>query len=145
MDGYNAPSPLGVVNIQGTLVAGDNLVAHRQSNAGPPRLGGPLIELVLHVGQLLSRDTGAVVPDGDNHLVLVPGDSGINALARAAVLGGVVQQVAEHLPQPLRVPRDGRKLLVAVEVVEFNALPPEELPVGIDRILQFRLDVHGLH
>lgn len=126
--------PLGVVNIQGTLVAGNNLVAHRQSNAGTSPWRTPYRTCTSRGAA--QPGYGAVV-----RMVITTWSSSraiaVSMLARAAVLGGVVQQVAEHLPQPLRVPAMGET--VAVEVVEFNALPPEELPVGVDRILQFRL------
>ena len=61
------------------------------------------------------------------------------------MLGGVVQEVAEHLAQPVRVPRDGAELLLAVGVVDGDVLGRQELVVGVDGILQLGLDVHRLH
>ena len=96
------------------------------------------------MGQFFLRDTGAIVPDGDDHLIPVPPDGRVDAFSAAAVLGRVVQQIAEDLAHAFRIPGQGRELLLAVEVIQFNALPAEKLPVGIHRVLQLRLDVHGL-
>ena len=60
------------------------------------------------------------------------------------MLGGVVQDVAKHLAQPLGVSLDGGELLLTVGVGQGDALPAEEFPVGIHRVLQLRLDVHRL-
>ena len=60
------------------------------------------------------------------------------------MLGGIVQHVAEHLLQPLRVAGNGRQLVVAGHIVELNALLPEQLPVGKNRVLEFRLKIHVL-
>ena len=62
------------------------------------------------------------------------------------MLGGVVQHVAEHLLQPLRVAGDrvGIQLLPAV-VVQLDAVLAEQLAIGIDGVLQLRLQVHFLH
>ena len=112
----------------------------------PLALEDSLIELVLHVGQLLRRDAGAVVPDGDDHLAPRPGRWRYRCACpsrrawRRCPAG--CRTPAAAAPGP---PRWDRNSSVAVEVVEFDALPPEELPVGVDRILQLRLDVHGLH
>ena len=62
------------------------------------------------------------------------------------MLGGVVQHVAEHLLQPLRVAGD--RLLVqrlVAGILQRDAVLPEQLPVGVDRILQLRLQVGILH
>ena len=56
-DGDGAAAPLGVADVQHALVAGDDLLAHRQADAGASGLGRTLIELVLDVGQLLLGDT----------------------------------------------------------------------------------------
>ena len=61
------------------------------------------------------------------------------------MLGGVVQHVAEHLLQPLRVAGDGRQVLIPALVVQFDALLPEQLAVGEDGVLKLRLQVHLLH
>ena len=62
------------------------------------------------------------------------------------MLGGVVQHVAEHLLQPLGIPGDGLgiQLLIAV-IVQLDAVLAEQLPIGIDGVLQLRLQVHFLH
>ena len=61
------------------------------------------------------------------------------------MLGRVVQQVAEDLPQPVGVPWNGGELLLAVGMVHGNPLRGQKLMVGVNRVLQFRLNIHGLH
>ena len=126
-------------------MAGDDLLAHRQADAGASGLGRSLIELVFDEGQLLLGHAGAIVPDAHHHLRPLLGHGHVDALARAAVLGGVVQQIAEHLAQPLRVAGDGQHLLRAVLIAQLDALPAEELLIGIDRVLHLGLQVQGLH
>ena len=53
--------------------------------------------------------------------------------------------LSSRLQNTCRIPVDEGELLLAVVVVELDALPAEELPVGVHRVLQLRLDVHGLH
>ena len=97
------------------------------------------------MGELLLRDTGPIVPDGDDGGIPLPADRRIDALAGATVLGRVVQQIAEHLAHPLRVARNGGELLFTVGVGESNALPAEKLRICVHRVLQLRLDVHGFY
>ena len=97
------------------------------------------------MGQLLLGDAGAVVPDADHRLLPLPGDRHIDPLAGAAVLGRIVQQITEHLAQPLRVSADGEHLLRAVLIGQFDALPAEKLPIGVHRVLQLRLQIQRLH
>ena len=124
----------------------DDLIADRQTDAAAPGLGRPLVEFLLYIGQLRLRNARAEVPDGDLvaavRLPQVDGD----AFARSAVLGGVVQQVAEHLLQPIRVAGDGLFVdgLIA-GVLQGDAVLLEQLPVGVYRVLQFRLQIHILH
>ena len=69
-----------------------------------------------------------------------------DTLAAAAVLGGVVQQIAEHLLQPLRVAGDDLAVLCPVAgILQRDAVLPEQLPVAVHRVLQLRLQVGVLH
>src|SRR5699024_9060056 len=113
-----------------------------QADAAAPGLGGALVELLLDEGQLRLGDAGAIVANGDDDAPLIPPDSGVDALPGAAVLGGVVQHVAEHLLEPLRVPGDGVEELVPAVVGQFNGLLLEQLPVGVNGVLELRLEVH---
>ena len=61
------------------------------------------------------------------------------------MLGRIVQQITEHLAQPLRVSADGEHLLRAVLIGQFDALPAEKLPIGVHRVLQLRLQIQRLH
>ena len=61
---YHAAAALGVADLEGTLVAADDLLTHRKADAAAAGLGGAHVELLLHKGQLAGRDAGAVVPDG---------------------------------------------------------------------------------
>ena len=122
----------------------DDLVAHRQADAAAPGLGGALVEFLLYEGQFLRRDAGAEVPDADHLIAALPGDGRHDALAASAVLGGVVQHVAEHLLQPLRIAGDRCQLLAAVVVFQPDALLPEQLLIGENGVLELRLQVHLL-
>ena len=65
--------------------------------------------------------------------------------ARPAVLGGVVQYVAEYLLQALRIPLDkGQQVSVAGVVLQGDAVLAEKLLVGENGVLQLRLEVHVL-
>ena len=97
------------------------------------------------MGQLLFWDTWTIVPDADHRVVLFPDHRHVHPAAGAAVLVRVVQQVAEHLPQPLRVSSEGGEGLLRLGVVQFQPFPAEELPVGVHRILQLGHDVQRLH
>ena len=97
------------------------------------------------MGQLLLRDAGTVVPDHDGRIPLFLSDGGIDPLAGAAVLGRIVQQVGEHLPQPLRVAGQRRELPLRVGIIELNALLFEKLTIGIHCVLKLRLNVDHLN
>ena len=45
----------------------------------------------------------------------------------------IVQQVAEHLPQPLRVAAEQGQLLPALGVVQLQVLPIR-LPIGVENV-----------
>ena len=97
------------------------------------------------MGELLRRDAGAVVPDADDALSPLLGDGHVDTLSAAAVLGRIVQQIAEHLTQPPWVSGDGDHLLRALGILQSDALLAEELPVGVHRVLQFRFQIQRLH
>ena len=84
----------------------DDFIADGQPDPAAPGLRGPLIKLLLNEGQFRFRDSGPMVPDGDDDLPVLVRHGGVDALPRAAVLGGVVQHVAENLFEPFRVPRN---------------------------------------
>ena len=124
----------------------DDLVTDRKSDAAAPRLGGAFIEFLLHIGQLRLRDAGAEVADGDDVFPVALGQVDGDAPAAAAVLGGVVQQVAEHLLEPLRVAGDQLLVLGAVcGVFQRDAVLTEQLAVAVNGVLQLRLEVGVLH
>ena len=62
------------------------------------------------------------------------------------MLGGIVQHIAQHLLQPLRVAGDGLiEHLPGVYILQVNAILMEQLTVCIDGILHLGLQVHLLH
>ena len=113
---------IGVGDGQLTVVAGDDLLTHGQTDAAAPCGGAALIKLIFDVGQLVGGDAGAVVPDGDDNVAVIWVDGGVDALAGSTVLGGVVQEIAEDLAQAVGVAGDGGELLFAVGVVDGDAL-----------------------
>ena len=119
-----------------------DLVAHSQTDAAAPGLGGALVEFLLHIGQFCRRNAGTVIPDPDHLIGSLSGQRGIDAPACAAVLGGVVQYVAKHLLQPLRVTADGRQDLLSRFVAQFDPLLSEQLPVGKNGVLKLCLKIH---
>ena len=93
------------------------------------------------MGKLVLRDAGAIVPNGDNGPLPLLMNGTVDALAASAMLGSVIHNVAEDLPEPLRIRVYGGKLLFAVYICKFNTVLSKEFPVGIDRILKFRLQI----
>ena len=126
-------------------MAGDDLVAHGKADAAAARLGRALIELLLDVGQLRLGDAVAEVADADDVVFILLRHGDDDALAVAAVLGGVVEHVAEHLLQPLRVADDLLlEQLPAALILEGDAVLTEELAVGIDCVLELSLQIDAL-
>ena len=78
-------------------------------------------------------------------MIRIPPHCHVNALTAAAVLGGVVQQIAEHLPHPLGITGNGRKLFIPIVIVQNQTFSAEKFAVGIYSIFQLGLQVHGLH
>ena len=145
-DGDHRTAAVGVADVELSAVEMHDLITDRQTNAAAPRPGGALVELLLHIGQLRLGDAGAEVPDGDDIGLVLLCQTDDDAFAGAAVLGGVVQHVAKHLLQPLRVAGDGLVVQRLVAgVLQRDAVLPEQLPVGVDRVLQLRLQVGILH
>ena len=71
-DGDRAAAAGGVADVQRSVVAVDDLIADGEADAGAPGLGGALVEFIFNVGQLVLRHAGAVIPDADHHMVLLP-------------------------------------------------------------------------
>ena len=74
---------------------GDDLVADRETDTGAAGLGAALVKFLLDQRDLVLRDAGAVVPDGDDDGDIGTADGRIDDLALAAVLGRVVQDVQD--------------------------------------------------
>ena len=119
----------------------DDLIAHRKTDAAAPGLGGALVKLLLHIGQLRLWNAGAVVPDTDDLLRPLRCQRGVNAPPGAAMLGGVVQHIAEYLLQPLRIAADRRQKRLSRLIAQLDTLLPEQLPVGENGILKLRLQI----
>ena len=94
-----------------------DLIAHRQTDAAATGLGGALVEFLLHIGQLRRGMPGPKSRMRMTMVVLLPPQGGDDALAGAAVLGGVVQHVAQHLLQPFRIAGDRIGAQFAVVVI----------------------------
>ena len=69
------------------------------------------------------------LPDHDGHKAILLPDGGVDLLARPAVFGRIVQQIGEHLPQPLRISGQRGKLPLGVCIIEGDALLLEKLPI----------------
>ena len=123
----------------------DDLIAHRKADAAAPGLGGAFVKLLLDEGQFRFRDTGAKVPDPNCLLPRFPADGGHNSPSRAAVLGGIVQHVAENLLQPFRVPGDRREIPLPHGVFQGDAFLTEQFLIGENGVLQLRLEIYLLH
>ena len=61
------------------------------------------------------------------------------------MLGGIVEHVAKDLLHALAVSHDRRHLFVGAFVAHVDALLPEQLAVGVDRVLQFARKINALH
>ena len=62
------------------------------------------------------------------------------------MLGGIVQHIAQHLLQPLRVTGDRPlKHLAGIRIFQVDAVLAEKLPVGVDGVLHLSLEIHLLH
>ena len=99
-DGDNAAAALGIADGQRSVMQADDLVTHGKTDAAAPGAGGPFIKLFLDMGQILGRDAGAIVPDGDDIVIALAVKPRFDPLAGAAMLGGIIQQIAEHLLEP---------------------------------------------
>ena len=144
-DGHQRAAALGVFQRQRAAVHFHDLVAHRKANARAPDAGAALVEFFLHQRQLVLRNAGAKVPDIDDHIFAVVGHGCLNTLARAAMLGGVVQKIQEHLPHPLGVAGNFRNVLVVVQIDQLNAVLCQTAAVHIHRVLEFTPDVRHFH
>ena len=76
-----------------------DLVAHCKAYARTPGLGAALVEFLFHQRNFVLRNTGTKVTDLHHVVLLLTAHRDMDALAAAAVLGGVVQQVAEDLAE----------------------------------------------
>ena len=85
---------------------GDDLLAHGKADAAAAGFGAALVKFELDAGKLFFRDAGAVVPDADDDEAVFMRDGGVDALALAAVLGRIVENVEKHLPHPRHVAGD---------------------------------------
>ena len=104
---YDCAAAFGIPNIKNAAVPPDNLIAHRKADAAAAGLGAALIKLLLDKRKLRLRNTGAVVPDAQDIILPLPLHGGGDSLSGAAMLGRIIQHIAEHLLQPLRVAGDG--------------------------------------
>ena len=76
----------------------------------PRALEAALVEFHFHMRQLVLRNARAEVPDADDDgAILQLHVTQIIFFALAAVLGGVIQNIQKHLPQPRRVAGDLRE------------------------------------
>ena len=99
-----------------------DLITDRKTDAGAPHAGAALVEFLFYQRKLVLGNAGAEVPDADDNLLTVKMDIRLNPLARPAVLGGVVQNVQEHLPHSLGVAGNLRNLLVVFVVNQLDAV-----------------------
>ena len=81
----------------------DNLVHHRQSDAGSPHRVAGLEEFLLYLVQVIRRDAPALVPDGRRHGIRRAGQGQEDGAAGLRVFDGVVKHVDKDLPQPGRI------------------------------------------
>ena len=127
-DGDHRAHALLALYPQGPSVEGDDLVGHRQPDARAPDQLVGLVEFLFHVGQVLGGDAAARVADGDLHIAHgLSGGDGDDA-SGLGVFQGVVDDVDEHLAQPVPVPVDrgeGGVLLVG-ELFALGAGPVGE-------------------
>gem|GEM_PF-6298323 len=133
-----------VGDVQPAAVAGDDLVADGETDAGAAVLGAALVELLLYVGELRLRDAVSVVAHGDMHALGVGGQGHVDPLPLAAVGHGIVEQIEKDLLEPLGVAGDQRDLGGRLAVVELNAGLLHQLAVGKERVLQLGRDVDQL-
>ena len=69
-----------------------------------------------------------------------------DALAAAAVLGRIVQQIAEYLLQAFRVAGDDLAVLRPITgILQGNAVLTKQLPIAVHRVLQLSLQIGVLH
>ena len=122
----------------------DYLVAHGKADASAAVLGAALVELLLDVRQLALRYAAAIVADADMYARGVGSERDVDLLAVPAVLRGVVEQVQEHLLQPLRVAGNQRDLGGGLSVVHLNTGLTHQLAVGEYRVLKLGGDVDKL-
>ena len=96
------------------------------------------------MGQLRLRDAVTIIPEADAHVVAFFPKAHIDAPPVAAVLGGVIQQVAEDLLEALRVSRDEGDLRGGAGVIDLHASLLHKLAVGEEGVLQFGGDIYKL-
>ena len=122
-----------------------DLVAHRKTDAGAPGLGAALVKFLFDQRKLVLRDAGAMVPDADHNHIVLTGNAGLDPLAVLAVLGGIVQNVQEHLAQALGIAGNLRNLLVIVQVFQGDAVLGKPASVHEYGIFKLAADVRLLH
>ena len=126
-------------------VEADDLIADRQTDTAAPGFAGALVKFLLDKGQFFFGDTRPIVANGDHILIPLPLQMGVDPFAAAAVFSGVIQYVAEHLLQALRIAVDGLFIqLLPTGIVELDAVLLEKLPVGIDGVFKLRLQIRGV-
>ena len=123
-----------------------NLLTDGQPDAAAPLLRGALVEALLDMGQFVSGDAGAVVTDGQCDAFLsLRGQRYLNALSVPPVFRGVVEDIEQHLLEPLRIALNERDRLLITLITQFHALLGAEIAVREHRVLHLRGQVHELH
>ena len=90
-----------VLYIDHTAMGGNNGTAQGQPKTQPAAaIAAGFAKGIKHIKQLVPaffRDAGAVVPDADDDEAVFMRDGGVDALALAAVLGRIVENVRGYI------------------------------------------------
>ena len=126
----------------GQLAGNRQAQAETAPFARDPRVGLP--KTLEHVRKELRRDPDTRVADAHFHVRVDPLEPHLNSAATVGELDRVRQQVPQHLLQPFRIARDGRRLRIQ-DRLDPHALRLRGRGDGVDRAPHDFGELHGLN
>ena len=106
-DADRDPLPQGGGNIHAPTQRGDDLIHHRQTDAGAPHRVFGFEKFLFDLFQVVGRNAAALVAHRRRDRIPPPGQREEDGSVRLGVFDGVVQDVDEHLVQPRRPAHTG--------------------------------------